>query len=188
MLRDPWCWCRLCLVLAVTQFWVTACPLPRNLYGWYKNPSVSSLCHFLTRHQKAAILWVSTSNPYMWSLLNIGVAGGQHSEPAWGVFHVCATEPVLLLGANRTFPHYPGILHAKLEQTPLQSPPHPMTPPKESETGDANCLLDFIQDPFASSCWAGQQWASLGEQHSQMKNYTHPMTLRGPGGKSEKAG
>ena len=83
--------------------------------------------------------------------------GGQHSETAWGVFHVHATEPVLLLGANRTLPHYPGILHAKLEQTPLQSLPHPMTPPKQSKTGDANRLLDFIQDPFASSCWAGQQ-------------------------------
>ena len=97
-------------------------------------------------------------------------------------------EPIVLLGAHRTFPHYPGILHAKLEQALLQSIPHPVTPPKQSDTWDENRLLDFIQDPFTSSCRAGQQWASLGEQHSQIKNYTHALTLCGPRGKSEKGG
>ena len=189
MLRDPRSWCSLCLFLAVTHFWVTADPFPRNLYGRYKNPSVSSLRHFLARHQKAAILWVNTSNPYMWSLLNNWGCGWPAFRDIWGHFLcVRATEPVFLLGVNRTFPHYPGILPAKLEQTLLQSTSHSLTPPKQIETGDANRLLDFIQDPFTSSCWAGQQWASLGEQHSQMKSYTHPMTFRGPGGNSEKAG
>ena len=88
-------------------------------------------------------------------MLGPGVASIQKH---FGVFLcVCAMEPIVLLGAHRTFPHYPGILHAKLEQALLQSIPHPVTPPKQSDTWDENRLLDFIQDPFTSSCRAGQQ-------------------------------
>lgn len=163
----------------VCLFLVTAALFPRNLYRRSKNPSVSSQCHFLPSYQKASVLRAKYFQPIVtWNPCFIW-GEGKHSETLWGFFSVCVWW-------KQSFSCVPTE-HSRITLGSLMlslnkpCPNHLSTPwllPSKARLVMRIAWLDLPQDPFAPSCWAGQQWTflgqqwtSLGEQRAQMKNY-----------------